>query len=92
MKERTPLVILTLLITFAAIANLVRLLWNIPMTIGTFIFPGWTGSIGYIVCALLAAWSFRALCLVPRAYLLHPEKEEELPPPSASTGKPHDYQ
>jgi len=91
MKERTPLVILTFLITFIAIANLVRLFWNIPIMIGTFVLPGWTGSIAYVACALLAAWSFRALCFVPRVYPLNPEKAEVLPQPSASIEKPRDY-
>ncbi len=91
MNERTPLVILTLFVTFAAIANLVRLLWNIPIAIGTFVFPGWTGSIAYVALALLAAWSFRALCFVPRVSLSTLEKEEVVLPPSASAEKPRDY-
>ncbi len=83
MKEKAPLVVLTCLITFAAIANLVRLLWNIPISIGTFTLPGWTGSIFFIVLGLLSAWSFRALCFDYRASPAIHGKEEESPPPSA---------
>jgi|GEM_PF-5629868 len=90
MKEETPLIILTLLVTFAAIANLVRLLWNIPILIGTFYLPGWTGSVAFIILGLLAAWSFRALFFVRQAFPSNPEKEEGSPPPSASFEKRHD--
>lgn len=83
MNEKTPLIILTFLITFVAIANLVRLLWNIPMIIGSFYLAGWTGAIAYVILGLLAAWSFRALCFVPRAFPSNPEKKEGPPPPFA---------
>lgn len=83
MKEKTPLILIACLITFGAIANLVRLLWNIPVSIGTVTLPGWTGSIFFLVLGLLAAWSFRALCFGCRAAPATHEKEEEPRPPSA---------
>lgn len=83
MKEKTPLIILSCLITFAAIANLVRLLWNIPISIGTITLPGWTGSIFFLVLGLLAAWSFRALCFDSRVITVTHEKEEGPRPPFA---------
>ncbi len=61
MSDKATLFLTSLFITFAAIANLVRALWNIPITIGTLILPGWTGAIIFIGLGLLATWSFRAL-------------------------------
>jgi uncharacterized membrane protein len=63
MKEKTPLIIISCLIALVAIVNLARLLWNIPLCIGSFVLPGWTGAIAFLLFGLLAAWSFRALCL-----------------------------
>lgn len=83
MKEKTPLIILAFLVTFGAIANLVRLIWNIPLCIGTFVLPGWTGAIFFIVLGLLAAWSFRALCSETREPPANRERKEEPPPPFA---------
>lgn len=82
MKEKTPLIIVSCLVAFIAIVNLVRLLWNIPICIGSFVLPGWTGAIAFLVFGLLAAWSFRALCSDSRASPSHPEKEEGPTPPS----------
>lgn len=81
MKEKTPLFLLTLLVTVGAIANLVRLYWNIPICIGSFILPGWTGAFAYLLLGLLAAWSFRALFFDSRVHSSPPEKEEEQHPP-----------
>jgi uncharacterized membrane protein len=61
MSDKATLILITLLVTFAAIANLVRLFWNIPVSIGSFILPGWTGAFFFLVLGLLSAWSFRAL-------------------------------
>lgn len=61
MSDKATLLLTILLVTFAAIANLVRLLWNISISIGTVVLPGWTGGIFFIGLGLLAAWSFRAL-------------------------------
>lgn len=87
MKEKTPLILATFLITLMAIANLMRLLWNIPVTIGTFTLPGWTGSIFFLVLGLLSAWSFRSLCFDFRAIPSIREKEAESLRPSALTVK-----
>lgn len=83
MKEKTPLVILVCLISFGALANLMRLFWDIPVTIGTFTLPGWTGAIFFLVLGLLAAWSFRALFSGYRASPSVHDKAEEPRPPSA---------
>ena len=61
MSDKAVLTLTTSLIALSAIANLVRLFWNIPISIGTFILPGWTGALFFIALGLLAAWSFRAL-------------------------------
>lgn len=61
MSDKATLVLTTLFVTFAALANLVRLFWNIPISIGSLYLPGWTGALLYLALALLATWSFRAL-------------------------------
>lgn len=61
MTDKATLILTTLFVTFAAIVNLVRLYWNIPISIGSFILPGWTGGFFFLGLALLSAWSFRAL-------------------------------
>jgi hypothetical protein len=59
--NKTPLFILSLVVTLQAIANLVRFLWDIPVMIGSFPLPGWTGALFFVFLGLLAAWAFRAL-------------------------------
>lgn len=61
MTDKTTLIFLALFVTFAAMANLVRLFWNIPIYIGSLHLPGWTGALFYLGLALLATWSFRSL-------------------------------
>ena len=61
MTDKTTLFLTTLFVTFAAVANLVRLIWDIPICIGPLTFPGWTGGIVYLGFGMLSAWSFRAL-------------------------------
>lgn len=61
MSDKATLFLTTLFVTFGAIANLVRLFWNIPVTIGSCFLPGWTGAIFFVGLGLLATWSFRAL-------------------------------
>ncbi len=61
MSDKTTLMVTTLWVTFTAIANLVRLFWNIPVSIGSLILPGWTGALFFLALGLLSAWSFRAL-------------------------------
>jgi hypothetical protein len=60
MSDRAILLLTILFVTYAAIANLVRLFWNITITIGTVVLPGWTGAIFFIGFGLMSAWSFRA--------------------------------
>jgi hypothetical protein len=59
MSDKTALLLSTSFITFAAIANLVRLFWDIPLSIGSVILPGWTGALFFLGLGLLSAWSFR---------------------------------
>ena len=59
--DKTPFILISLLITIAAIGNLIRFLWNIPVTIGSVDLPGWTGAIIFVAFGLLAAWSFKAI-------------------------------
>lgn len=61
MSDKATLVLTSLLVTLAAIANLVRLFWNIPVSIGWFVLPGWSGALFFLILGLLSAWSFRAL-------------------------------
>lgn len=61
MSDKATLTLTALFITFGALANLVRFFWNISVTIGSFVLPGWTGALFYIGLGLLAAWSFRAV-------------------------------
>lgn len=63
MSDKTTLLMTSSLVAFAAIVNLSRLLWNIPLSIGSCTLPGWTGALFYLGLGLLAAWSFRALAL-----------------------------
>lgn len=85
MKEKTPLIVIACLVTFAAIANLVRLLWDIPISIGSFFLPGWTGAIGFVLFGLLGAWAFRGLCSGSQECSSHLQKESTQPQPSPST-------
>lgn len=61
MSDKATLTLTSLFVMFAAIANLIRLFWDIPFIIGSFVLPGWTGAFFFIGLGLLAAWSFRAL-------------------------------
>lgn len=61
MSDKATLMLTTLLVTFGAIANLVRLFWNISFSIGLIVFPGWTGAFFFLGLGLLSAWSFRAI-------------------------------
>lgn len=59
--EKTPFILSTCFITLLALAQLVRLIWNIPMQVGSLQFPGWTGAIFFIALGLLAAWCTQSL-------------------------------
>lgn len=60
--NKTPLYIITILISLVALANLARFFWNIPITLGSLLtLPAWTGAVAFIVLGLLAAWAFQAL-------------------------------
>lgn len=61
MSDKATLTLMSLFITLGAIANLVRLFWDISFSIGTLVLPGWTGAIFFIGLGLLSAWSFRAI-------------------------------
>lgn len=68
MSTRFILFLPHFLVMLMAVANLGRVLWNIPVTVGTWIFPGWTGALLFIGLGLIAAWSFRALALFLQDY------------------------
>lgn len=63
--DKLPLVLTSLLIGIAAIANLVRFIWNIPVAVGSLFLPGWTGGVLFIILGLLSAWSLRAIFSSP---------------------------
>lgn len=62
MSGRSTLLLASLFITIAALANLARVFWNISVRIGSLTLPAWTGAFLYIALGLLAAWSFKAVC------------------------------
>jgi len=59
--NKTPLYLMTLLVTFIAIVNLGRFFWDITITVDGIVLPGWTGAIAFVILGLLAAWSFKSL-------------------------------
>jgi hypothetical protein len=61
MTDRLILFITISLVAIAAMANLIRLFWNIPIYIGSFELPGWTGALFFAGLGFLAAWSFRSI-------------------------------
>ncbi len=65
MTDKGTLILTSSLVALIAIVNLGRLLWNIPIIIGSLTLPGWTGGILYLALGLLAAWSFRAFGASP---------------------------
>lgn len=60
-----PLYLSAILITIAAIANLIRFLLSINVTIGGNSIPPWTGAVAFVVLGLLAWWSFKSLLYRP---------------------------
>lgn len=60
-RNLLPLVIGAALIGFVSLANLVRLIWDIPAHIGAITLPGWSGGIAFVVLGLLSIWMFRAI-------------------------------
>lgn len=61
MSDKSTLLCTILFVTFAALANLFRFLWDVSISIGSWTLPGWTGALLYLALALLATWSFKAL-------------------------------
>lgn len=87
--HKTALLTCAYLFTCGAIANLVRLFWNISLSLGSFSLPGWTGAIGFILLGLLGAWSFREIYAFDHLVnLLYQQKIPMSPLPSASTAEP----
>lgn len=64
-KSHPALFLSTLLITCAAIANLVRLFWDIPFQIGSFSLPGWSGLLFFLGFGTLAIWAWKELIFSP---------------------------
>ncbi len=88
-SNKTALLTCASLLTCGAIANLARLFWNIPLSIGSLYLPGWTGAIAFVLLGLLAAWSFREIYAFDRLVnLLYRQKIPVSPPPSASAEEP----
>lgn len=65
MSDKATLFMTSSFVALGAIANLGRLLWDLPVCIGPFVLPGWTGAFFFIGLGLLAAWSFRSLAAFP---------------------------
>ena len=59
LSDKKILFLTLILVSCAAIANLIRALWNIPVSFGLFILPGWTGAFFFLTLGFLACWSFR---------------------------------
>jgi hypothetical protein len=88
-NKKTALLLSCLLIAFMAIANLIRLFWEIPLSMGHFQFPSWTGAIGFLAFGLLSCWSFKELYALDRLIkTLHQKKEAELPRPPLTSVEP----
>jgi hypothetical protein len=68
MSNKTTLLLSSLFVVFVAIANLIRMLWDISLSIGPIYLPGWTGAIAYFLLGLLALWSFRSLTILYDPY------------------------
>lgn len=75
MTYQSTLFLIILIVTFAAVANLARLLWDISIVVGPLTLPGWTGGIAYLALGLLASWAFRALFSLSD---LHPTDPSDL--------------
>lgn len=61
MSDKATLAIICSVIALEALVHLSRLFWGISVTVGTVLFPPWTGGIAFLILGLLAAWGFRAL-------------------------------
>lgn len=61
MSDKATLFLTILFVTLVAVANLVRLLWDIAIHVGPLTLPGWTGGVAFLGLGLLAMWAFRAL-------------------------------
>ena len=61
MSDKAILTLTSLTISCGAIAHLIRFFLNIPLSIGTYTLPGWTGAIFYLGLSFLACYSFRAI-------------------------------
>lgn len=61
MKEKLPLVIILVLVSFVALANLWRFFWNVSVHIDGVELPGWTGLVAFAVLGTLVLWAARAL-------------------------------
>lgn len=60
--QKTPLYLITLLITLVAILNLGRFIFDIPITVdGIAVLAPWTGAVAFVVLGLLASWAFKSL-------------------------------
>ena len=78
--EKFILLVSAFVITFQALANLIRFLWDIPVMIGEVYLPGWTGALLFILLGLLAALMFRAIYVVCSK---RPYVKQEPPPPGS---------
>ncbi|WP_075882692.1 hypothetical protein [Candidatus Protochlamydia sp. W-9] len=79
MKNKNALLVSCTLITFVAIGNLIRLFWDISLSIGPLELPGWTGAIGFLLFGILAAWSFQELYALNHLIkFLNQQRKQEL--------------
>ncbi len=62
MCKTAPLVLCVILITLAALGNLIRFIWSVPVVIGTVHVPNWTGGVAFLILGAIAVWGFKALC------------------------------
>ncbi len=61
MSDKSTLILTTLVIMFWSYHQFDPLIWDISLSIGSYTFPGWTGSLFFFWLGLLSIWSFKAL-------------------------------
>lgn len=80
-QKKLPLILGALVITLGGWINFVRFIWDIPISFGSFVFPGWTGGIAFLLASLLAVFMFRSIyskeiIIEKEVVITEPEKED----------------
>lgn len=57
---KQPVLFASLLLTLVAVAHLLRLVYQLPLTVGTTSIPMWVSGVAVIVTGGLAVWLWKA--------------------------------